>query len=256
MIVGLTPTYREGPLAAAAVRCLLECCDVVYACEGPAGPPHTDGSETVWPKDLIRESRVSFTHGEWSSDAAKRNAMLERTRRYPAPVWGVYLDADEILIGARWLPDLIHAHDVNTPDGEDAAAIDLLITEVDGSVGRVHRVFRLDRLEAHLLSMSQLKFRGLESVVTFPLIPVWRPGEEVTAFNRPPLQGEPHIHHRAYYRPPARAEHRLHQAEIDEFRRLEQAEATRLGLPPSPVGGAFPVHQDPGFIVAREIERK
>src|SRR5438309_10354057 len=117
--------------------------------------------------------------------------MLQATRRYPAPVWGVYLDADEILTDAEYVPEMIWAAEQQAEDGNDAASIPMLIQEVDSSVGKVHRIFRLDRLEAHVLSMSQFKFFGQDFVVTLPLIPQWRPGQTVTETSRPPMQGEP-----------------------------------------------------------------
>lgn len=254
-LVGLCPTYREGPLAASAVRSLLECCRVVVVFEGPISGAPEDG----YPTDLDefrKNQRVVIKTGVWESEVAKRNAMLEFTRRYPAPTWGVYLDADEILIDAQYIPDYIWASEVNHTGEMPVAAIPMLIQEVDASVGRLHRIIRLDLLEAHVLSMSQWKFKGWDSIVTFPLVAVWRPGEDVTEHARPPMQGEPHIHHRSYYRPPKRGEYRLHQLEGDDFRELERSALEKLGIKGAAPPGFIPVHQDQGLIVAREVEKK
>lgn len=248
--VGMLPTYREGPLAASAARTLFECCDVVLSYEGPVGNAPETGDPTEWPRDLQRNSRLIRKHGTWTDEVAKRNAMLDFTRRYDPPVWGVYLDADEILLGARWVPDLVYAAERNAEEGRAVSAIPLLIQEVDYSVGRIHRLIRLDLLKRHVLSMSQMVFFGSEVVVTFPVIPTWRPGQDMTPFQRPPMEGEPHIHHRSYYRPKARTDFRLHKEEANAFLDLERQALARLGFAPD--GGGVPIHQDPGLIVARD----
>lgn len=251
MLVGMLPTYREGPLAASAARCLFRCCDVVVSYEGPVGHAPETGVATEWPKDLARNPKLIRKTGEWADEVAKRNAMLEFTRRYPAPVWGVFLDADEILLGAEWIPDLIWAAGQNQDEGRVVSAIPLLIQEVDSSVGRIHRLIRLDLLERHVLSMSQMLFYGGYGLVTvFPVVPLWRPGQAVTEFNRPPMEGEPHIHHRSYYRPRGRTDFRLHKEEGAAFLELERKALKDLGITPD--GGGVPVNQDPGFIVARD----
>lgn len=256
MIVGMMPTYREGPLAASAIRTMLSCCNVVLVYEGPVGNAPAAGDATDL-QELKKNPHVVRKEGEWRTEIEKRNAMLEFTRRYKPPVWGVYLDADEILIGGQWIPDLIWAADrqrgtsVEHPEPVEVSAIPLLIQEVDYSVGRIHRIIRLDLLERHVLSMSQLKFITSPVVVTFPVIPVWRPGETLTENCRPPMSGEPHIHHRAYYRPPVRADYRLHQEEMEDAKVLEQEALARLGIK-AEVPGAIPVHQDQGLIVASD----
>jgi hypothetical protein len=217
-LVGIVATYREGPLAASAIRSILPHVDNVVVFEGPVG----DGTDApdAYETDLTafrKNSRVIIQYGKWQTDADKRNAMLAYTRRMPTPTWAVYLDADEVFIGAEYIRDLIWAAHVNAPDGQRVTAIPVHTTEVDSSVGRIHRLIRMDALERHVLSMSQLKFFDQETLAVFPVIPVWRPGEPVTEFARPPMQGEPHIHHRSYYRPTDRGRLRLHVQEVDDF---------------------------------------
>lgn len=244
-LVGLVPTYNEGALAAGAIRSLLPHVDNVIVYEGPVG----DAPATGDPTDLTefrRNSRVVVTVGDWETEAGKRNEMLRSTRRMPTPTWGVYLDADEVFVGAEYLREYIWAAEQRAEPGRDTSALPVLISEVDGSVGRVHRIIRLDLLDRHVLSMSQLQFKGQEVIATFPVIPVWRPHEPITAdeyggYRGPILTGTPHIHHRAYYRPPRRGEYRLHAQEIKDF-------DEQFGIK----SNAVPVHQDPGFIVAHE----
>jgi len=231
MIVGMIPTFREGPLAASAIRTLLECCNVVLNFEGPIENAPLDAGARTDLMELRKNPKVIAKSGEWKNEVAKRNAMLDFTRRYDPPVWGVFLDGDEILMGAKWVPDLIWAAEQQkNEDGVSTAAIPLLIQEVDSSVGRIHRIIRLDLLERHVLSMSQMKFFTSDLVATFPVVPLWRPGMTPTEFARPPMEGEPHIHHRAYYRPPRRYDFRLHKEEGDEFQKMEREALARMGL--------------------------
>lgn len=223
--VGICSTYNEGGLAQGAVECLLEFCSWVQVCEGPVRGLEFEGPATELAA-VRRLKGVDVWEGSFATEYEKRNAMLARAKakRYPpGPVWLVYLDGDELLLFGRWVPDLIEAATGAAPEGEEPGAIPLPITEVDGSVGKVYRIFRADVLERHVLSMSQFLMRGSSAVVTLPLIPVWRPGEPVTATARAPLPGEPQIHHRAYYRPARSERVRLHAAEVSDFKELERA---------------------------------
>lgn len=246
MIVGLVSTWNEGGLAAGAIRSLLPCCDVVRVCDGPLVPLGDKlPAETNRTRlDMFkREQRVIVQRGRWENEHGKRNYMLGQTRRYPAPTWGVYLDADEILLWGEYLPELIDAAVSNAPAGEQTASVPILISEVDSSVGRVHRIIRLDLLERHVLSMSQFEFKTFAGVVTLPLLPVWRPGEPVTHLNRPPMQGEPHIHHRAYYRPAGVERERLHAREVRDF----DAMVAQAGIEPGGAGAAIEKDGGPTF---------
>jgi hypothetical protein len=249
MIVGLVPTYREGPLAADAVRSLLPCCDAILVTEGPIGEP-TDAGTPTDISELKRNPKVTFTTGAWPTEISKRNAMLERTRRYPAPVWGVYLDADEVMINAELIPSLIWASEQHAEPGNDVTAIPIMRTEIDGGVGRNHRIIRLDRLERHVLSMSQWQFYDQVTVAIFPSIHVWRAGEPVTETARPPLQGEPHFHHRAYLRPPVRGEQRLHKLEGTDYIEQNREALESLGFPAEQ--GAPVIIDRPEMIIATD----
>lgn len=252
MIVGLVPTYREGPLAADAVRSLLPACDAILVTEGAIGTPTGAGQPTQWPRDLQKNPKVTFTvKSEWVNEAAKRNFMLERTRRYPSPVWGVYVDADEVLLHAELIPSVIWSAEQRAEPGNDVAAIPILITEPSGGVARIHRLIRLDRLERHVLSMSQLQFFNQDTVAVFPNISIWQPGEAVTPTNRPPLPGEPHLHHRHYLRPPVRDEHRLHKIEVADYVQQNREAIAAMGF--SADDGGTPVHiERPELIIATD----
>jgi hypothetical protein len=252
------PTHREGPLAADAIRSMLPACDVVIVNEGPIrGADTTAGEPTILPGDLYKDQRVIFHpwvargNEPWVNEAAKRNHMLERTRRYGSPLWGLYVDADEVLIHPELIPSLVWAAERIVPG---VVSIPLLVTEVDGSVGRIQRLFRLDQLEAHVLSMSQLKFKGIDTVTVFPTIHEWRPGEPVTPTNRQPLQGEPHLHHRSYLRPPVRGEHRLHRVEVADYVAQNREELARLGFTAEDGAAPLPETTPSGLIIARELK--
>jgi hypothetical protein len=237
MIVGMIPTYKEGKLASDAINSILSICKVVLVFEGPISGAPSDGI----PSDFApfkKNQKVVIKHGEWSSEIAKRNSMLQFTRRYPPPVWGLYLDADEVLLWPEYIGSYIESCEAQAPEGEVNVVCPILRVELDGSVQSIKRIIRLDMLEAHILSMSQWKFYGSDLIVTFPSIP-----EE-----RKPNQGEPHIFHRAFLRPPKRGGFRLYEKEIEDFTLLETEARKALGISDLPPAGAIPIQKDGVFV--------
>ncbi len=221
MIVGLVSTYREGLLAAEAVRSLLACCDQVRVLDGPIGEPSGGGIETDW-SVFRREQRVVVDHGACGSDAEKRTILLERTRRLPAPVWGVILDGDELLVNGQNLPSLIEHHELEAEaNGQVSFGATLRLVEQDGSAGLIMaRLLRLDLVERWLISSYHILLKtGME--VSRPNAYFLKAGEPDTdrvesstgMQVRRPLQGEPHILHRSGLRPPQRNAERQSAAE-------------------------------------------
>lgn len=242
MIVGMIPTYKEGLLARDAINSIIDVCNVVLVFEGPIKGAPSEGIETNFRSiDRRRIQKVITKVGEWDSEVSKRNAMLQFTRRYSPPVWGLFLDADEVMLWPEYIESYIEACDAQAPEGEVNVACPLLRVEVDGSVQNLKRIIRLDLLERHMLSMSQWKFYGSEIAVTFPAIP-----EE-----RTPNQGEPHIFHRAFLRPQKRGGFRLYEREIEDFQELEKATRERLGITEIP-SGAIPKIED--RLIAQQLE--
>jgi len=233
MIVGMIPTYKEGLLARDAINSILPICKTVLVFEGPISGAPSDGI----PTDLSafrKNPHVIIKHGEWKSEVAKRNEMLNFTRRYSTPTWGIYLDADEVILWPEYIESYIEACEAQSPEGQDCVVCPILRVEVDGSIQNIKRIIRLDLLEQHILSMSQWKFFGSDIAVTFPSIP-----EE-----RTPNQGEPHIFHRAFLRPPKRGGFRLYEKEIEDFGILEKQAREKLGMTDLPPAGAIPIQQD------------
>ena len=233
MIVGLVSCYREGRLAADAARSLLACCETVLVFDSPIGePPAEAGIETDWTL-LKRESRVVVRRsGRWESDAIKRTAMLDATRRFPAPTWGVIVDGDELLMYGEQLPALIEHHEQEAAaQGRESFGATLRLVESDGGLGFIGaRVLRLDLIERWLVSSYHLLLKvGVE--VAKPNAYVLAAGEPDSAEVEPttgmqirrPLQGEPHILHRSLLRPPQREPvERQSAAEGSQFERLLQ----------------------------------
>lgn len=232
MIVGLVSTYREGRMAASAVRSLQACADVVHVLEGPIGDAPDAGKLTDW-RSFRKDQTVHVHGGLWPSDAAKRTELLGFTRRYPPPVWAVIVDGDEILMHGEYLPDLIeHVEAKDDASGETTFAFPLRIMEVDGSCAILGgRVLRADLVDAYLISSYHLLLRnGVEvSLPNEPLRFAGEPdlapveGESIERQRRRPLAGEPHILHRSFLRAPQRAAQRQNVAEATEFERLAAA---------------------------------
>lgn len=241
MIVGMVPSYREGILTRDAVISLLPVCDIVLVFEGPIeGAPNT-GIDTDF-KSLRRgmESRIILKNGRWASEVQKRNAMLEHTRRYKPPVWGIFLDSDEVLIWGEYIESYIEHCDSQAPEGQVNIACPILRVEEDGSTQKLTRIIRLDMLERHLLASSQWKFFTSDIAITFPAEP----------FDREPFQGEPHVLHRPYLRPRSRQNFRLSDIESEDFREMEKRIADPLGMEAK---GAIPKRDDrPELIIAQD----
>lgn len=239
MIVGMVPTYREGILAADAITSLLPIADVVLVYEGPISGAPSDGIDTDF-KQFKKNQKVIVKHGEWDSEVHKRNSMLDQTRRYPAPTWGIFLDADEVLLWGEYVASYIEHCDSQSPDGRVNVACPILRVEEDGSTQKLTRIIRLDMLEKHLLASSQWKFFSSDIAVTFPAEP----------FDRAPWQGEPHVLHRPYLRPKSRHGFRLSDIESADFTKMEKAIAEPLGMEAK---GAIPkVIDRPELIIAQD----
>jgi len=227
MIVGLVSTWRDGRLAEDAVRSLLTCCQSVYVLDGSIGEPGEAflHSETNW-KDLSKTARVFHHTGAWQSDAEKRTQLLLRTRRLAVPVWGVVLDSDELLVSGEQIPALIQWHEQNAAHAEqEPFRIPLRLMDGDGTASvMTGRILRLDLVERYLISSYHLKLtNGAEvSLANGVLVPAGEPDKTTLDVTtglqmRRPLQGEPHILHRAFLRPPQRTAERQSVAEGSAF---------------------------------------
>src|SRR5579875_3415187 len=127
-VVGLVSSYREGRLVQGAIRSLERVdLDDLLVYEGPAGeipdgieqapaselpPSGRRALEDLEPGTRIRRVRGGRVHrGQWRSDARKRNAMLAEAKRRNGngPLWGVWLDGDELLAHGEYLRDRLQA---------------------------------------------------------------------------------------------------------------------------------------------------
>lgn len=237
-IVVLISTYMDS-LAQGAVRSAFEAePDAVMVAEGRAGPPIEDPD--VPPTTLgAWEDAVHFCEGTWHTDGQKRTWMARHAvETWGAPLWGVWLDGDEVLVNGRWLRDrlqLLTWQDderiAAQPDEPPTCGHPLRVIELDGSVAvAAAKCIRLDLVKAFLVSSSAIKFKtGVmagygnqpDSVRAW-----WGPRmqavREDKRYLEPPLPLEPYVVHRSGLRHPKRAELRMHQQ--------EEAELIRLGM--------------------------
>lgn len=232
VLAGLMPTYREGPLALAAARSLVEATDMTVVFEGPAGDVSCEGA----PDTGVDDGCVDyFRLGRWESDAAKRTEMLRLAlKRYPArPLWGMWLDADEILVNGRYARDLVQErvwHDQEHPDEPATGGIPLRLVEYDGTCSFARgRLIRLDTLRRFVVSnlivetVDGVQMRIGNVSESDELYRAAREHFPEAHIVPPPLPGEPVIVHRSHLRHPARRSLRLHEQ--------ERSELERLGLP-------------------------
>lgn len=232
-LVVLMSLYKEGHLAYEGFKSVLEldCPVIIY--EGPAGPPLP---QEVPDTDYSLFGRTSVHRGSWPSDAAKRTSMVKYAQKHwKGPLWGLWLDGDDLLVNGKWLPGILQAiTDQDAVDGDPAEPVagwPMLIIENDGSVGiNMSRCLRIDLVDEYLVSSSVIRMKG-GAELAVGLIPYpwhqWRKRREDAPegweFLRPPIPTEPFTVHRPHLRHPLRRQHRLHQA--------EPAELDRLGFP-------------------------
>lgn len=157
-LLGLISSYKEGRLIQHAARTALESCDAVYVLEGPAGPPL---EADVPPTELgpLLE-RVELDAGVWPTDAEKRNHLL-RWARGPLPcepTWGLWIDADEVLVNGPYLRDwleLLAWQDEESPGAPPNARCPLRLIEADGSVSvSLAKLVRLDLIDHYTISIA------------------------------------------------------------------------------------------------------
>lgn len=231
--VGLVSAFREGPLVRGCIDSLLRArLDDLLVSEGPAGelPPGVmEAPASEYPEGL------EVNHGRWRSDARKRNALLKEAKRRHAlrpgePLWGIWLDGDEIVVHPELLRDRLQA--VVWEDeakGTETLNLPLWVKEADGSLGITGgRLVRLDLLSSYDVSVSVVTDhrgdeQGLGNVQTDARLwlEMWLQAVDTGRMVAwPPGPGEPCIVHRSHLRHPARRGLRLHRQEAEELKRV------------------------------------
>lgn len=244
-IVALLSTYREGPLARQAVASAIRAADHVVVFEGPAGEPLPNEDEcpetnfylgmpsaeaTIW------NSRAgSYRSGRWSTDAKKRTAMVEHVRKMElrAPIWGVWIDGDEVLVNGEYLRDWLQLIAWEDNPEQPYMGWPLKLVELDGTVIVCQaKVVRIDLLDQYSVSSSVFKnsLGILETRGNLPFdMKQWMEPrqalmDEGRLYQLPPLSCEPHLVHRSFLRHPARRSLRMHEQEAVEIERAKAAQ--------------------------------
>ncbi len=242
-IVALLSTYREGPLARQAVASALRAADHVVAFEGPAGEPLPneeecpgtdlgipDESGNLW----MASVGLQYKAGRWTTDAAKRTAIVAHVRKLklPPPVWGVWIDGDEILVNGEYLRDWLQLITWEDDPAEPFMGWPIKLVELDGTVVVCQaKVVRLDLLDRYSVSSSVFRnsLGAMETRGNQPFnMDEWMAPrarlieQEARLYQLPPLSCEPHLLHRSFLRHPARRGLRLHEQEAQEIERAKQ----------------------------------
>lgn len=227
-IVGLVSAYKEGALVQEAIRSIDRVdLDDLLVYEGPAGEPLGDDMP-----DSDYLGSKSIERGRWRTDARKRQAMLEEAkRRNPdEPLWGVWLDGDEILCNGEYLRDILQWCEWESERDPENPWMrwPLRLVEADGAIATIsNRVVRLDLIRSYDISTSVVTdVNGIERAWgnVAEDAELWMQHflgaldhGRMTAW--PPLPCEPHIFHRSHLRHPLRRAHRMHAQEADELRK-------------------------------------
>lgn len=235
-VVGLISSYRESLLTRLAFSSVVACePDHVYIFEGPAGAPVSAECPESWLPE--GGPRVTVEHGFWQTDAHKRTQIVkaaqadhDRTHK-GEPLWGVWVDGDEVLINGAFLRDILQAlvwRDV--PEEPPTVGWPIRLVELDGSVAIVRaKVLRIDQISNYVVSSSGIKFKNgvVQAEGNLPMTSAeWWVAERMQLLEQgryllsPPLPGEPHLLHRSAFRHPARASVRMHAQELAELEKL------------------------------------
>lgn len=218
--------------------------DHVVIFEGPAGEPLPNEDEC--PETyLIGDNGDGFVHtrmGAWRTDAEKRTAMVEYCRRWrdQAPVWGVWIDGDEVLVNGEYLRDHLNVLDWQNDPAEPYLGWPMHLVELDGGVTLCRgKCVRIDLIDGYSVSSSvfrnalgimhgegnlpvriseyQAKVAG--AIRGLPL------SQQALARDRlmlpPPLPCEPYLLHRSALRHPARRGLRMHEQEAVEIEKAQ-----------------------------------
>ena len=238
-LVCCMPTYREGSLARAAVESVRGHVDDIVVWEGPAGTVTLpDGC----PETALPDVDLWWHAGSWESDPVKRTAMVQWCKQqwHDAPLWILWLDADEILVNAWALRDIVRRQmwedeqrgaSIIKPDNLPTGGIIVRYVESDGSVAKEWgRLLRGDLIRRYLV--SNLIVEGVNGVQNR----LGRRLEDAREWREPrakmhghvlvldpPLPGEPFFVHRSHLRHPLRERLRLHEQEHEQL--------VELGLP-------------------------
>lgn len=158
--------------------------------------------------------------GEWETEAAKRNEMLELSREYwDGNFWILTIDADEILVWGEYLIDWLNALKPGYPESEEnVASLKMTVPGWEGEKRELQTFVSPSRL-LHSSMIERYEI-GLLKIRT----PTGQEGWFDTLPSQgPPFYGEPHIHHRYYLRRPERANLRGYELEYQErARELEK----------------------------------
>lgn len=244
-LVGLVSSYREGTLVHEAIHSLVEAdVDHVYVFEGPAGPEIPDAPDTDF-KRWYKTGRVTIRHGKWRADAEKRTAMVEFVKavRVTTPLWGAWVDGDEVLMYGRYLRD--HVQHLAWRDEERGASLEdeenlpsmglpIAIMEPHGRLSMCRaKVIRLDLVRRYVVSSSVVEtvLGGYHGEGNKPLKArdwveprmVDFTDEEDALYAYPPQPGVPFLVHRPHLRHPSRAPVRMSAQEQEEFARESAA---------------------------------
>ena len=236
-LVALVSAYKEGPLALGAIESALSCRpDRCLVMEGTAGEEIDGCPDTVF----SRGNGYELEYGSWRADAEKRTAMVERVRGWnlPAPVWGVWVDGDEILENGRFLRDILQrlewedelrAASIDEPENLPSMGYPIRIVEPSGLIITCRaKVIRLDLVKRYVVSSSVVEsvLGGYMGEGNKPdSLSKWFDDRELFAakdyafYAHPPLPCEPFLVHRSWQRHPARSGTRMSDQEAVEFAR-------------------------------------
>ncbi len=224
-IIALISSFEEHPDMLDSCIESAKDLDEIFVVDGPTTFPlnkmETPGRAWRTPKNKVRYMRYT---GVWKSDADKRMDILKEAKAWNQDAWGLWLDADEILLYGNYLRDHCNRADEETATGGTT----IRIVEYDGSVAQCYgKLIRIGNIRRYIMSSYEIELEN-GMTVALPNVPICSAGGiplgEITgrddpelALKRPPVIGEPHLLHRHGLRNPKREAPRLHETEAENF---------------------------------------
>lgn len=217
-IIALISTYKEGKLPQGAIRSVISIAQDIVVFEGPTEGYEVEGDKT----DLGRFRRFLRSNTSWPDEHTKRTAMLNDTRKLimrGKPFWALVIDGDEILIWGEYLQDWLNVLEPGYPHSEENL-VPIKRTEAawkayaDGAVGPYADIAPSRLYHSSFVAEYRVGAWGITTTDGKEGYLDHRESE------RPPVYGEPHIHHRPYLRRHERASLRLSAYEGEEQRHV------------------------------------
>lgn len=223
----LITSYKEGTLIQGTIRSTINLPGTVFVAEGGFWNQDVEGEPTD--VGFGNRNNLIVWNGTWESETAKRNEMLNRAReRYEKDFWILTIDADEILVWGEYLVDWLRQLSPGYPESQENI---VPMKRTEDKWNKKKGFFHTDIAPSRLIHSSVIE-RYEVGTLRFRTPDNKEGSLHHYSSPKPPIYGEPHIHHRHYLRRGERAVYRAAEQE-EKVWRENQAGATIQAFDPN-----------------------